>query len=306
MKDFSIVIPVYNAANSLVSLVNNLHELFTEKKAVFEIILVNDNSQDDSWQIINSLKKEYPHSIIGIHLSRNYGQQNATLCGIVQSKGQWVVTMDDDWEHLPNDIELLLEHAIKNHFDVVYGVIPRMRYSLHRRLLTFIFKKIQKWKDVNSGRGSSFRIMNRDMVVHLRQAVHGFVVLDEIFRWHTDRIGFVSLSNYPSRKLAGTSYNIRHLLKLGINVLIYTSSVPLRFITVLGLLSSVINILIAMYYAYRKIFHQVSVPGYTSLIISIFLTSSVILYCIGIIGEYLDKIYRIQKREPLYTIRKII
>ncbi len=189
---------------------------------------------------------------------------------------------------------------------LVDGVCNNRDYGFWRKILTTAFRRIQKIESEYSGRGSSFRLIHESVYKNVQQNRHGFAFIDEVLLWHTDNIGTVDIAFYSSKKNVSTHYNIIQLFLLSFNLVFFSSLLPIRFITFTGLFFSCVNLLIAFFYAYKRLVKGVSVPGYTSLMVSIFLTSSIILFCLGIIGEYISKIYKIQKREPLYSIKKII
>lgn len=305
VPDLSFVVPVYNAGEVLVELCRQLVAVASDLDKTYEIILVNDSSKDNSWQVIQQLKLQYGNNLKGIHLAKNFGQQGATFCGIVQAQGEVLITIDDDLEQDPADIKKMLLLIEMQGYDLVYARCERREYSLFRRVLTYFFVFLQKLKGDQSGNGASFRAVKKDLYVNVKNIVHGFAFADEVFRWHTDNIHTIFVKYNNSQK-ANSSYHLASLLSLAVDLILFSSNIPLRLITVIGLLSSFLSFSVATYFLAKKLFHNINMPGYASLIVSIFLVGGIIMFSLGIIGEYINKIYVIQKKVPSYAIRKII
>src|ERR1035437_2072986 len=143
---YSVVVPVYNSAATLDELCTRIEATFIKLEASFEIILVNDHSTDNSWETIREIKKKFGQKMIAIHLQKNFGQHKALLCGFKYVKGEYVVTIDDDLQFFPEDIELLINKAREITADLVYGYYEGERqHSIIRRwgsrFVAFIFEK---------------------------------------------------------------------------------------------------------------------------------------------------------------------
>lgn len=227
----SIVVPVYNSEKTLRQLCKKLKKVMVYNEQDYEIILVNDDSKDSSARLMNQLSEESAN-ITSIHLSQNYGQQNALLCGLRHSKGDYVVTIDDDLQFHPKDISKLL-FKIKEGYDVVYGV-PRDKAHSRFRNIGSKFKELIFQLFLNKPRNivlTSFRIINRSIVDQINLDQNSFVYLSAITLKNTQKVANIRVSH--SNRLHGQSnYSYIKLLYLMINIIIYYSDckllIPLR------------------------------------------------------------------------------
>lgn len=304
--DISFIIPVYNGSNTITELYERIAAVCQQVLSVsFETIWVDDYSKDNSWDMLTALQQQYPNTISIIRLSKNFGQHSATLCGMTQAKGNVAITIDDDLQMHPEDIPKLYDAYKTQKCDLVYAIANEEKQQIIRKIARNIFSKIQRWEGKNRGRGSSFRLLSRPLYHKLIDNLHGFVFIDEICLWHTRRIEYVNIAHYPSKRANSQSrYRLASLLNLSMNLIIFSSNLPLRLMTFIGFSASFINLLIILFFIYKKLFKNVAM-GYTSIMIAIFFSTSIILFCLGIVGEYLNKVYHIQKRIPLYSIDEI-
>lgn len=295
----SVVIPVYNSANCIQELVDEVIVQLSITYQSFEIILIDDRSKDHSWEQIKLLKSKYPETIKGIRLSKNYGQHSATLAGLNISEGQWVVTMDDDYESPINELLNLLKHATENNYNLTYAVYKNKRNGIIRRGMTYLYKKVAKLEGKNKGLGSSFRVLNRSLVEKVTQHNHYFQFIDETCLWYTENIGYLSMNSWKSKK-PKSGYSLFKLIGLTGDVIMYSSSLPLKMVTYFGFILATVNFLIGAFYLIKKIFFNTQV-GYTSTIISILFSTGLIILCLGVIAEYLSKVFRNTQGIPAYN-----
>jgi glycosyltransferase involved in cell wall biosynthesis len=302
----SIVIPVYNGSPHLRDLIYQCKlSALPKNYTLGEIILVNDSSKDRSWELIKDLTIENPGYITGVNLNRNYGQHAATLCGLQLAQYEYVITIDDDLEMNPLEFAKLIEKLESEQCDLVYGINRSKNEGIKKKIGTLAFKLIQKIEGNEKGKGSSFRILSRNLVDEVKHYNKCFAFIDEMLLWHTDRIGFVEVDPGPNQTRE-SRYNLNRLMNLGIDLIIFSSNTPLRLMTILGFLGSFFSISYMLILLYRYFMKGVPVQGYTSLMSAILITGSIIMFCLGVVGEYLNKVYRMQKNEPLYGIREII
>jgi undecaprenyl-phosphate 4-deoxy-4-formamido-L-arabinose transferase len=300
--DYSVVIPVYKSQATLPELVNRLEKVLSGLAKNYEIILVNDDSPDQSWEVITSLAKSHP-SIHGIDLMRNYGQHNATLCGIRLARYEVVITMDDDLQHQPEDLHFLVE-KLEEGYDVVYGVPKKLPHSWWRNLGSLLTKwmvamaiGIKTIRDV-----SSFRAFRTD----LRKAFDGYdnpdVMVDALLSWGTTRFATVAVDEQP--RLDGKSnYTLGKLLRMSLLYLTNFSTKPLRFSNIIGFFFTLIG-LIGFIYVITIYFIEGSVPGFPFLASAIMAFSGVQLFALGIIGEYLARVFERTGGRKTYTIER--
>jgi len=301
---YSVVVPVFNSEQSLEELFLGIEAVFKKLKQSFQVVFVEDHGSDDSWEVLKKLKSAYGELITAIRLSKNFGQHNTTLCGFGFAKGDFIITIDDDLQTLPSEIPKLIQAEETEHADLVYGYFPRKSHSRVRNIGSSSLKKSSKVLHNAPGEGSSFRLVRKDLMEKILEHQQHFIYLDEILHWYTDDIAFVQVEHHP-RKYNRSGYSVRKLVKLLGNILIQYTTLPLKFLVYGGLIGSLITFALVVYYLVLKFRFDVPL-GYTSLIISILFSTSIILFSLGIIGEYLRRIYLVQNKKPPYSIKKVL
>lgn len=300
--EYSIVIPVYNSELSLPELKERLFATFEKITPDFEIIFVDDFSLDDSWNVLLTLRNENPENIKLFRLAKNFGQHNATICGFHQAKGKYIVTIDDDLQQAPEDIPRLIEQRKQSGANVVYG-IPNGGHALYRKVGSNAYKKSAKHLHGSFGEGSSFRLIDRSLIQKLRQHQQQFNFIDEILYWYTNFIDCVPVSHSP-RKYGKSAYSPRKLFSLANNNTLNYSDWPLKLMMYFGGIFSFVFILTGIYFIVKKLVFDVSVPGFTALIVSISFSASLMLFCFGILGYYLKNILARLNQRPAYFIKE--
>lgn len=294
---YSIVVPVFNSASTLVKLVDDLKDTLREYS--FEIILVDDGSNDDSWAQIKELKKENTALIKAIRLSKNFGQHNATLCGLEKSIGQYVITIDDDLQTPTKEINKLIACYNETQADVVFG--------LHKDPKQPLIKKIGKrfvktfFSNLNEYEGSSFRLIKKDIVSKIVKEIQFFIRIDELLSWYTHKISHTEVE-HVQRGSGKSGYSSIAVLKLAINILLNHYTLPLKFITSLGFYISFFSVLLGIYYLIKKLFFNVWIEGWTSLIVTILFSTGVIVFTLGILGKYILHMIHLLNKKPGYSI----
>ncbi len=297
-----MVIPVYNSAASLEALAERLAHVLPSFASTFEVILVNDGSPDDSWSVICQLQERY-FWLRGINLMRNYGQHNATLCGVRAAQYEIIITMDDDLQHPPEEIPLLLARLAEG-YDVVYGIPARRPHSWWRNWFSVIIKRtlsrimgIRTIRDIGAFRAFRSR---------LRQAFDSYqnpnVILDVLLSWGTARFSTVTVRE--DERLSGSSnYNFYKLFKVTMVILTSFSTVPLRFASMLGFGFTLFGVVIFLFVVLSYLF-QGSIPGFPFLASIISLFSGTQLFALGIMGEYLARIFDRSMDRPPYIVEE--
>lgn len=301
---YSIIVPVFNSEDSLEELFLGIKRLFEERKESFEVIFVEDHGKDGSWQVLKKLKGVYPELIKAVRLSKNFGQHNATLCGFGFAKGEFIITIDDDLQTPPQEIARLIEVMEGSSADLVYGIAGKKHHSKARNLGSTSLKKSSKALHGSPGEGSSFRLIRRDLVDKILQHTQHFIYLDEVLFWYTDNISFTEVIHLP-RKYRQSGYSWTKLVHLGANILMSYTILPLKFLIYGGFVVSLITFSYGVFHIIKKWLYDVPL-GYTSLIVAILFSTSIILFSLGIIGEYLRRIYELQNRKPPFSIQKIL
>lgn len=225
------------------------------------------------------------------------------MCGLNFSKGESIVTMDDDLEHSPGDIEVLLEAKKVSNSNILYGMYPSDKSQRVRRMLKRVYRFLSKSEGINKAEGSSFRLLDASIVNNIKKHEYSFIWLDEMFLWYNPNPEFVQLYRVENGANKVSRYSLFKLIGLTFNVMLYTTTIPLRLFIYVGFSLSVINFLIGTFYIIKKLAFGSQV-GYTSLIVSILFTSGIILIGIGIIGIYLSRLYSLMNKEPRYTIEE--
>lgn len=296
----SVVIPVYNSAMNLDELVHQL-ELALDN-LVFEVILVNDQSKDNSWEVIESILRKNKQ-IIGINLRKNSGQDNAIFAGLQYAKGKYIVIMDDDLQHSPFDILRLLDQVNKG-YDVCYANFEKKQQKKWKNLGSWLNGKvaefiIDKPKNIYL---SPFKIIKKDVVEEILQTSYLYPYIDGIIFTITDNITQVDVKHHE-RFRGISNYTFFDSIKVFMKLATGFSVLPLRLASLLGLTSSIFGVFLGMYFILEFLLNNDSPEGYTSIIVAILFFGGAILVCIGIIGEYLGRIYLSINKNKSYTIK---
>ena len=300
--NLSVVIPVYNGQDTVGELVERLGKVLPGLAGAYEVVLVCDGSPDDSWKVIEALAARYPW-VIGIELMRNYGQHNALLCGVRAARYEVIVTMDDDLQHPPEEIPVMLA-KLDEGFDVVFGVPKKLPHSWWRNLTSVITKKVvgyvmgyQSIRDI-----SSYRVFR----THIRSAFADYrgpdLLLDVLLTWGTNRFGTVPVDENP-RMVGSSNYNMRRLIKMALTLLTGYTTLPLRFASVVGFVFTALGIIMLVYLLVTYIILG-SIPGFSFLASTVIIFSGVQLFALGIIGEYLARIFDRSYGRPTYQVLK--
>lgn len=298
----SVVVPVYNSEASLPLLVERLDQILPGLAKVYEILLVNDGSRDRSWEVVCDLYARYPR-VKGINFVRNYGQHNALLAGIRAARYPICVTMDDDLQHPPEEIPKLLA-GLEAGADVVYGIPNRMQHSFWRNLFSRFTKtmmsramRIDTIVDINAFR--AFRTEIRQAFVTYESPT---LLLDVLLSWGTSRFAAVPVDHQP-RTIGRSNYTPLKLFDQAMLMLTGFSTAPLRFASSLGFFFTLLGIVVLLYVVARYLLTGSSVPGFPFLASMIAIFSGAQLFALGIIGEYLARIFNRSIERPVYVVK---
>lgn len=301
----SIVSPVYLAEGILSQLVDSI---FLNIKSItdnFEVILVDDGSSDGSWDKIMQSKKIHPE-IVGLKLSRNFGQHAAIYAGLEHAKGEWIIVMDCDLQDDPIHFKTLYQKAIEGWDIVLARRINRMDSLLKRSFSKIFYRMLGYLTDSDQDSSvANFGIYHKNVIISLNDMKDYIKFFPTSVNW----VGFKKTMlnvNHKKRTSGKSSYNYKKLIRLGINVVLSFSDKPLRIVVKVGILVSFISMLIAFYYLLKYFSGEILVPGYTSLIVSIWFLSGVIITTVGMAGLYIGRIFDQAKERPVYIIQKKI
>jgi polyisoprenyl-phosphate glycosyltransferase len=303
--ELSIVIPVYRSAPILPPLVERIEQLLAEcgLAQAAELILVNDASPDDSWQVIRALAKAHPF-VRGINLRRNFGQHNATMAGLNYSSGAIVVIMDDDFQHPPQEIINLIR-AIESGADVCYTRYKGRQHALWKiagsRFNNWVAKLLlDKPKDLYL---SSFKAMRREVVLEAIKYQGPYAYIDGLILDITRSIQVIDIEHQARLEGKG-NYNLRRSISLWLRMATSFSVFPLRVATVAGFSLALLSTVMILAVIVQKLLNPQMAAGWASLIATILFVGGVQTFCVGMVGEYLGRTYLNINRKPQFVVRE--
>lgn len=299
----SVIIPVYNSERSIGRLVE--HVLETLDKRTLEIILVNDNSRDESERVCIELAQRFAQ-VKFISLRRNFGEFNAVMCGLNHAAGEYCVMIDDDFQNPPSEILKLVAAAQANEYDVVYSFYSQKQHSLFRNAGSMLVNRLTTWllekpKDLYL---SSFKLISKPVVQEIIKYKGPYPYIDGLIFRVTRNVGRVQVS-HNKREEGHSGYTLRKLTSLFLTILFGYSLKPLRLLTGIGLVFMGISSLSALLDLTLLLLDAQFFILNSSLILLIFL-SGMILTALGVVGEYIGRIYMAQSGLPQYIEKKVI
>lgn len=300
-EKISVIIPCYNSEKTIGIVCGQIKNTFEPENIQYEIILVNDCSKDGTWNVLKGLTAQ-DSRIIALNLSKNFGQHAAIMAGFRKAKGGIIAGIDDDGEYRTEDFIVLLEQ-LKKGYDCVCGDYKRKKKSCIRNLGTKVnnymaTKLIGKPSDVNL---SSLYMMKRYVVDEIIKYDKPFPYIAGLILRVTTNIANVDLEK--NDRIEGKSgYNLRKLLKLWINGFTAFSILPLRIASILGIVTAFLGFAFGVFIIVRKLLLPDILIGYSSLMAIIMFVGGVIMVLLGIIGEYVGRIYMCINNSPQYVI----
>jgi polyisoprenyl-phosphate glycosyltransferase len=301
--EISIVIPVYNSA----AIIADLHEQLCKALTGIdhEIIFVNDCSSDNSWERIRSLALTHKN-ITGLNLRKNSGQDNALLAGLRSSRGNYVVIMDDDLQHDPADIMVLYQACLKG-FDVCYGnfiskkqnFVKNTGSDINGRMAQLL---VQKPKEIYL---SPFKVINRSTVNEIVKFAGPYPYIDGILLSITSNITQISIEHHK-RNSGKSNYSFTRSFSVFMKLFTGFSVIPLRIATFTGCIATLVGICLLIKYLYDYFVTKNYIEGWTTVVVLIILFSGLILITLGIVGEYIGRMYLAVNNKPQYSIAEIV
>ena len=297
----SIVSPVYRAEKILPILVSEINLVMERIGEDYEIILVDDRSPDNSWEVMKVLSSQNP-KIKSIRLSRNFGQHSAIFAGLTKTKGDWVVVMDCDMQDQPKEIAKLYKKALEG-YDIVLGQRENRKDKFLKKLSSKLFYKVFNYLS-----GANFDNNVANFGIYHQKTIKSILDMQDYVKFFSlfiNWIGFKSVSipiEHGEREEGKSTYSVGRLFKQAFNVIISFSDKPLRLFINFGLSISILSFVLGIYYLYLSITHKITQPGFSSLILSIWFLSGIIISCIGIVGVYLGKTFDQAKGRPTFII----
>jgi undecaprenyl-phosphate 4-deoxy-4-formamido-L-arabinose transferase len=299
----SVVIPVFNSAESLRPLLERLVPALTALADAYEVLLVDDASRDGSWNVVEDLAAANPN-VRGIRMMRNYGQHNALLCGIRTAQHGIVVTMDDDLQHPPEEIPKLLA-LLSAECDVVYGTPRAETHGFWRDLASKMTKlALQSAMGAETARKvSAFRAFRTPIREAFADYRSPHVSIDILLTWATTRFRSVEVT-HDERKLGKSNYNFSKLLTHALNMVTGFSTLPLQLASWIGFAFTLFGLVVLVYVLVRYALDGSVVSGFPFLASVIALFSGAQLFALGIIGEYLARMHFRMMARPTYAVRE--
>jgi len=297
----SIVVPVYGCSTNLSQLYERLDTSLTKISNDFEIIMVNDASPDNAWETIQLLAQK-DKRVKGINLSRNFGQHRAITAGLDYAEGEWVVVMDCDLQDQPEEI-LKLYNKAQEGYDVVFGKRVQRQDSYFKKVASKIFYKVYDYLTGYDTDHSiaNFSIISQNVVKNFRRMGEQHKPYGYFVNWLGFKRTDIDIEHAP--RLEGrSSYSLKKLIDLATDNIISQSNKPLRMSIKFGFLMSLLSAGYALYLVLRYLMTDISVTGWTSVMVSIYFLAGLILANLGFVGLYIGKIFDETKKRPLYVI----
>ncbi len=297
----SIIIPAFNEEGNISRIVSVIDNLMVENKIDYEIVFVNDGSKDNSWAEI-SAASENNSNISAINFSRNFGKESAIFAGLKFAKGDACVLIDCDLQHPPKKIVEMYRVWENNDVDIVDGrKSSRGKENFIYRLFSKTFyRMISKESGIDMQNASDFKLMSRNVVDALNEMPERLTFFRAMSKW----VGYKTEIVYfdvEKREVGESTWSVRKLFKYAINSITSYTSAPMQIVTVVGVITFIISVILGINTLYNKISGK-SLEGFSTVILLQLFTSSVIMFSLGIIGYYLSKIYEEIKQRPRYII----
>jgi dolichol-phosphate mannosyltransferase len=305
MIHLSIIVPLYKCSGSIVPLTELLIKSISSITVDFEIIYVNDASPQNDWEIVNELSKNEKR-IKGLNFSRNFGQHYAITAGLDFSKGEWVIVMDGDLQDQPEEIIRLYNKAHEG-YEIVLAQRKDRKDSFIKKISSKAFYSVFSYltdtrQDHTIG---NFGIYHRKVVnaiLGMKDHIRYFPTMSQ---WVGFRKAFLEVK-HSKRETGKSSYSFNKLFHLAFNNIIAFSDKPLRLTIKFGLIISLGSLLFGFYYMIKYFKGEIAIMGFTSLILSIWFLSGVLIFILGIVGMYIGKTFEKVKGRPTYIVKEKI
>jgi len=307
MLELSFVIPVYNSQDTIEEVVRRI-ENTVDKMGVknYEIILVNDASRDRSLEVAKGICKKNQFVRV-INLSRNFGQLNALMAGFNDARGEYVFCMDDDLQVNPEDSALLLKTLLEGNYDVVMGEYEAKKQSLFRKFGSWMNEKMANYL-INKPEHlqmSSFIVFRRFVIDEIVKYRHAYPYTAGLIFRTTQNVGTVAVS-HRERASGFSNYTFKKLFSIWLNGFTSFSVKPLRVSSIFGFIISMVSFVWAAMIVLNKLQHPEIQLGWTSLMVVFMLLGGIQLLSIGLLGEYIGRVYLCLNRTPQYVIREVL
>ena len=304
VPELTLLIPLYRSAGCVEELITRLESL--ELPCDWELLLVDDGSPDDTVAVARRRLRTSPLRGLVIRHARNYGEHAAVLTGYRHSRGAWIVNLDDDLQNPPEEALRLWQMARHQDLDVVYGDYRQKQHASWRNLGSRFANRTANWLLDLPERFylSSFRCVSGPMARQVAEYQGPYPYIDGLLSQYTQRIG--SLVVRHDRRYEGLSnYNLRRLVRLWLTIFTSFSIMPLRLASLLGFLLAVIGMVSIVILAVEVLLHGPEVAGWLSIISAILLFGGLQCLLIGVVGEYLGRIFLTVSQKPQSFVRSV-
>jgi undecaprenyl-phosphate 4-deoxy-4-formamido-L-arabinose transferase len=308
VHSIAVVVPVYMGAETIERLADELLQFRTRGKTqsgtefvLTELVFAHDCGPDNSDEVIRRLTTKYDF-VRAVWLSRNFGQHAATLAGMASTSADWIITMDEDGQHDPNSIGMMLDQAVASHSQVVYGAPTQS--TAHGRIRNLTSVGAKRIASLLSGSNtpllfSSYRLISGEIGRSLAAYAGPSVYLDVALSWIANRATVVNV-NYREERRPNSGYSYRRLLGHFWKLAITTGTRPLRYVSIGGGLISLVGIALAIRIVIDKIYFGISATGWASVVVAVMTLGGFTLLALGVIAEYIGLIVRSTFGQPTY------
>jgi glycosyltransferase involved in cell wall biosynthesis len=301
----SVVIPVYNGAHTIGPLVERLLEALPGSP--LQSVLVDDGSLDASDEVCRALSARHAGVVTYVKLGRNFGEHNAVMAGLWHARGDYAVIMDDDFQNPPEEVGRLIDHARRHGYDIVYTYSPVKHHHWLRNLGSRLNDRVANFM-LDKPRHlylSSFKCVSRFLVGEILKYRGPYPYIDGLALRCTRNIGTIEVRHAPRRE-GHSNYTLRKLLRLWLNMFVNFSVMPLRVSTVVGLACSVLGLALGVEVLVERLVRPGVPVGWASVLVPVVLFSGVQLVMLGLLGEYLGRLFLTENQTPQFVVREVV
>lgn len=302
----SLVVPCYNEQECVQRFFDVTAETFKGVVADYEIVFVNDGSKDKTGENLRKIYNENPHKVQVLTFSRNFGKESAIYAGLSAAKGDLVCIIDADLQQHPRVVvEMLKTMAEDEEIDCVTAYQENRKESKFMTgVKSAFYKIINKIADVDFVNGASdFRLMKRTMVDAILSMCECHRFSKGIFSWVGFNTKYIPYT-VEEREFGESKWNFFKLFKYAVDGIISFSTFPLKMVTAVGLVTSFASVVYLVAVIIQKLFFGIDVPGYATIVVLVLFLGGIQLFCLGLLGEYLSKIYVQVKNRPIYVLKE--